>query len=102
MLLKSGLGKGSSCPKKDYSWLLSGVFLIPPVMRLCHNPYLSLRALRVPQGKLTEVSVAIFLFPMHYEIASVVSLPRNDITTQSLYYWSLIGMKDTNTRSVGT
>jgi len=28
--------------------------------------------------------VAISLFSMHYEIASVVSLPRNDIVTQSL------------------
>jgi hypothetical protein len=41
-------------------------------MRMCHNPFLSLRA--------TEGSVAISLFPMHYGIASVVSLPRNDIT----------------------
>jgi hypothetical protein len=55
---------------------ISGAFLIPPLMRLCHNLPLSLRA--------TEGSVAIFIFPMHYEFASVVSLPRNDITTQSL------------------
>ena len=38
-------------------------------------PFLSLRA--------TEGSVAISLFPMSCEIASVVSLPRNDIATQS-------------------
>jgi hypothetical protein len=30
----------------------------------------------------TEGSVAISLFPTNYEIAAVVSLPRNDITTQ--------------------
>ena len=42
---------------------------------MCPNYPLSLRA--------TEGSVAISLFSMHYEIASVVSLPRNDITTQS-------------------
>jgi len=42
--------------------------------RLCRNSSLSLRA--------TEGSVAISLFSMHYEIASVVSLPRNDIATQ--------------------
>jgi hypothetical protein len=47
-----------------------------------HKPSLSLRA--------TEGNVAISLFPMHYEIASVVSLPRNDITKQPLYWWSLI------------
>ncbi len=35
----------------------------------------------------TEGSVAISLFPMHYEIASVVSLPRNDITTQPHNLW---------------
>ena len=44
--------------------------------RLCRNSSLSLRA--------TEGSMAISLFSMHYEIASVVSLPRNDIVTQSL------------------
>jgi hypothetical protein len=54
--------------------------LKPPAKRLCHNPFLSLRA--------TKGSVAISFFPMHYEIASVVSLPRNDITTQSLSWWS--------------
>ncbi len=37
----------------------------------------------MPQGKLPEGSVAISLFSMFYEIASVVSLPRNDIITQS-------------------
>ena len=30
-----------------------------PLERLCHNPFLSLRALRVPQDKLPEGSVAI-------------------------------------------
>ena len=39
-------------------------------------PSLSLRA--------TGGSAAISLFSIHYEIASVVSLPRNDIATQSL------------------
>jgi hypothetical protein len=39
-------------------------------------PFLSLRA--------TEGSVAISLFSIPCEIASVVSLPRNDIMTQSL------------------
>ena len=43
--------------------------------RLCHNSFWSLRA--------TAGSVAIFMFSMPYEIASVVSLPRNDIMTQS-------------------
>ena len=38
-------------------------------------PDLSLRA--------TKGSVAISLLSMRYEIASVVSLPRNDIVTQS-------------------
>src|SRR4030043_1523630 len=47
----------------------------PPTNRLYRNPYLSLRA--------TEGSVAISLFSMYYEIASVVSLPRNDTSTQS-------------------
>jgi len=42
--------------------------------RLCRNPFWSLRA--------TAGSVAISLFSLPYEIASVVSLPRNDITTQ--------------------
>jgi hypothetical protein len=53
-------------------------FLIerPSPWRLCYNPFLSLRA--------TEGSVAISLFSMPYEIASVVSLPRSDILTQSL------------------
>ena len=46
-----------------------------PLWGLCRNHPLSLRA--------TEGSVAISLFSMHYEIASVVSLPRNDITTHS-------------------
>ena len=45
--------------------------LIPLPSRLCRNPSLSLRA--------TEGSVAILLFSMGYEIASVVSLPRNDL-----------------------
>jgi hypothetical protein len=46
-----------------------------PSARLCHNPSWSLRA--------AEGSVTISLFSMCDEIASVVSLPRNDITTQS-------------------
>ena len=44
-------------------------------LRLCRNPSLSLRA--------TGGSVAISLFSIRYEIVSVVSLPRNDIVTQS-------------------
>jgi hypothetical protein len=47
-----------------------------PLWRLCGNSSLSLRA--------TEGSVAISLFSMPYEIASVVSLPRNGNVTQSL------------------
>ncbi len=31
-----------------------------------------------------EGEAAIYLFPMYYEIASVVSLPRNDIMKNSL------------------
>ena len=46
-----------------------------PCKRLCRNPFRSLRA--------TVGSAAISLFSMPYEIASVVSLPRNDIVTQS-------------------
>jgi hypothetical protein len=46
-----------------------------PPARLCRNVIWSLRA--------TAGSVAIYIFPMPYKIASVVSLPRNDITTQS-------------------
>ena len=44
--------------------------------RLCRNPFWSLRV--------TAGSVAIFMLPATYEIASVVSLPRNDIATQPL------------------
>ncbi len=45
-----------------------------PPARLCRNPFRSLRA--------TGGSAAISLFSVPYEIASVVSLPRNDIVTQ--------------------
>ena len=75
-----------SKPKVQGSLL---TFILSP-KGLCHNPYLSLRA--------TEGSMAISLFSRHYEIASVVSLPRNDITTQSLRgerfsHQSLVGFK---------
>ena len=42
--------------------------------RLCRNPFWSLRV--------TAGNVAIYLFSISYAIASVVSLPRNDIATQ--------------------
>jgi hypothetical protein len=47
----------------------------PLPWRLCRNLSVSLRA--------TGGSVAISLFSIYYEIASVVKLPRNDIATQS-------------------
>ncbi len=61
---------------------MRGAFLIPPVRRPRLNPYRSLRA--------TEGSVAISSFLGHFEIASVVSLPRNDIAIQSNHWYSLI------------
>jgi hypothetical protein len=66
-ILKNGI-EGSNL--QDIRWLLPC-----PLRRLCHNRILSLRA--------TEGSVAISLISNSYKIASVVSLPRNDITTQS-------------------
>ena len=45
-----------------------------PHSRLCRNCLSSLRA--------TVGSVAIFMFSMPYEIASVVTRPRNDLMTQ--------------------
>ena len=73
----------------------------PPLSpkRLCRNVHLSLRATEgsVPARRsaslcrsvshrqaLRHAGVAIPVFSMPREIASVVSLPRNDITTQSL------------------
>jgi hypothetical protein len=43
--------------------------------RLCRNPHLSLRA--------TQGSAAISMYSIPCEIASDVSLPRNDIVTQT-------------------
>ncbi len=54
--------------KKEGEW-----FSPAPLGRLCQNLSLSLRT--------TEGSAAISLFPTDCEIASVVSLPRNDIPT---------------------
>ena len=48
-------------------------FSIPSSGTLYRNPSLSLRG--------AEGDAAISLYLMHYEIASVVTLPRNDITT---------------------
>ena len=67
-----------------------------PVSRLCRNPSLSLRATEgsVPARRsvffhqdasssaLRHAGVAISLFSTPYEIASVASLPRNDIAAQ--------------------
>ena len=57
-----------------FTTVLTTCFLSPA--RLCYNPFRLLRA--------TGVSVAISMFSILYEIVSIVSLPRNDITTQSL------------------
>ena len=56
-----------------------------PAARLCRNCFSSLRA--------TVGSVAIFMFSKPYEIASVVTLHRNDLMTQPLRGNDKFGMK---------
>ena len=64
-------------------------FFIPslslPRSRRCRNCFSSLRA--------TAGSVTIFMFSKPYEIASVVTLPRNDLMTQPLRGNDKFGMK---------
>ena len=51
---------------------------------IARSPPASPERAQTRDGGQAEGDAAISLFPMHYEIASVVSLPRNDIVTQSL------------------
>ena len=51
---------------------------------IARSPPASPERARARDGGQAEGDAAISLFPIYYEIASVVSLPRNDIMKQSL------------------
>ena len=58
----------SSLQPLQYFHLRAGIN--PAPTRLCHKPFASLLAFRVPQGKLTERRLGISLLSISCEIAS--------------------------------